>query len=104
MKKIETFTAVAPKLKSGKLELEYCLWTNTDGALYVQIVRNLTNTASPGTHSNLLFRVSDYLNGRNTENASQEMRGINPETFSEETPRDNNNTEFVKAVLRHLFP
>lgn len=102
MKKIENFSAVAPKLKLGKLE--YCLWTADDGALYVQILRNLTKTKEPGTHSKLLFRVSDYLDDRNATSALKEMRGINPETSSEETPGDDDHAGFVKAILRHLFP
>ncbi len=102
MKKIENFVAVAPKLKPGSLE--YCLWTDDDGALYVQMVRNLTDTMTPGTHPKLLFRVADYLNDRNIVGASQGMRGINPETFSEEISRNNDDAGFLKAILKHLFP
>jgi hypothetical protein len=99
MKKIEGFIALAPKIKSG--EIEYCLWTDHDGALYVQIIKNVTETKTPGTHSNLLFRVSDYLNAETTPSI---LRGFNPETLTEETSRDNNDAGFVKAVLKHLFP
>ena len=104
MKKVENFIPVAPKIKSGKVELEYCLWAATDGALYVQIVRNLGETTSPGTHSNLLFRASDYLNDRNTGSAYKDMRGLNPVTFEDEPSRANDDPGFVKAILRHLFP
>ena len=102
MKKIENFFAVAPKIKSGALE--YCLWTSDEGALYVQISRNLTDTDSPGKHSKLLFLVSRYLSNRNTDNDSEEMRGVNPITFSEEVSKDNNDVAFIKAILKHLFP
>ena len=99
MKKIEGFSATAPKIKSGKLE--YCLWTDHDGALHVQIIQNITETEHPGTHSNLLFRVSDYLNPATTP---LEMVGFNPETFSKATSNNNDDAGFVKAILRHLCP
>lgn len=101
-KKIEDFIAIAPKLKAGSLE--YCLWTDDDGAFYVQIIRNLIKTEVPGTHSKLLFRISDYLNDRNSENALQGIRGINPETLSAEASENNDDSAFVKAILRHLLP
>ena len=102
MKKIKNFVAVAPKIKPGSLE--YCLWTDDDGALYVQIVRNLTETMSPGTHPKLLFRISDFLNDRNTGDTSRSILGVNPETFSEETSKNNDDAGFIKAILKHLFP
>jgi hypothetical protein len=102
MKKIENFVATAPKIKFG--QLEYCLWTDDEGALYVQINRNLTETDSPGKHSKLLFRVSRYLNNKNTDNDSEEMRGIDPITLTEEVSKDNNDVAFIKAILKHLFP
>ena len=98
MKKIEGFAAIAPKIKSG--EVEYCLWTDNDGALYVQIIRNIVDATKAGTHSNLLFRVSEYL-GR--EESFQKMHGYNPVTFVEETSKDNNDAGFVKAILKQLF-
>jgi hypothetical protein len=67
------------------------------------MVRNLTETDKPGTYSNLLFRVSDYLKGSNKENAAQKMHGINPESFSEEDSSNNNDRGFVKVILNHLF-
>lgn len=102
MKKIENFIAVAPKLKSGNIE--YCLWTDEGGALYIQMLRNLTKTKKPGTCSKLLFRVADYLNDCNTVNTSTVMRGFNCITFSEEIAEDKDNAKFIEAVLKHLFP
>jgi hypothetical protein len=102
LNKIENFSAIASKLKTGSLE--YCLWTDANGALYVQIVRNRTNTQKPGTHSKLLFRVSAYLNDRYLENELPVIRGINPETFREETSENNDDSGFIKAILRHLLP
>jgi len=101
MKKIENFTAIAPKLNSGALE--YCLWTDNDGALYVQIIRNIIDTQSPGKHSDLLFRVSQYIDYEQIDN-SQQMDGINPSTFNEEVSKENNNSGFVKAIIKHLIP
>ena len=102
MKKIEGFVASAPKIKLGTLE--YCLWVDEQGALYVQIFRNLTNTTTPGTHSKLLFRVADYLNDGNAVDASQGIRGINPETFREETSKNNDDPGFIKAIVTQLLP
>lgn len=99
MKKIEGFVGIAPKIKSG--EVEYCLWSDPDGALYIQIIRNIIKTDHPGTHSILLFRISDYLNPAAT---SPEMVGFNPETFAKETSKNKDDAGFVKAILKHLFP
>lgn len=99
MKKIEGFVGIAPKTKSG--EVEYCLWSDPKGALLIQIIRNITKTDHPGTHSTLLFRISDYLNSAATPN---EMAGFNPRTFAKETSRNKDDFGFVKAILKHLFP
>lgn len=99
MKKIEGFIATASKIKSGKIE--YCLWTDVNGALYVQILRNIIRTSKPGTHSNLLFRVTDYLN---VETSPTQMLGFNPETYGKEYSKDNNDFAFLKAVIKHLLP
>ena len=99
MKKIEGFVATAPKIKSGMIE--YCLWTDANGALYVQILRNIVKTTNPGTHSNLLFRVFDYLN---VETSPSEMHGYNPETYVKECSKDNNDFRFLKAAIKHLLP
>lgn len=103
MRKIENSEAFAPKLK-GSGKLEYCLWSITgenDNDLYVQIVCNHVDTKVPGSHSNLLFRVSDY---RGENNAFGNMRGLNPDGFMEEHCSSNNNAGFLKAILRHLPP
>ena len=102
LQKIANFTAVASKLTSG--ELEYCLWTDHDGALYVQILRNLTNTKHPGTHSKLLFKVSDYLNLQSTANLSRGVPGIDAETFKEDQSQNKDDPGFIKAILKQLFP
>ena len=103
MKRIENFSAFAKKLKAG--HLEYGLWTDEDGALYVQILQNLTHAGEPGTHSKLLFRVSDYLSSRHAADAIKNLRGLNPEKeFAPEFCRNNDDAGFLKAVIRHLLP
>jgi hypothetical protein len=99
MNKIEGFVAFAPKSQVG--QIEYCLWTDDSGALYVQMITNIIQAEKPGTHSNFLFRVSDFLN---SETAPTEIYGMNPETFVKEVLKDNNNIGFIKAVIKHLIP
>ena len=99
MKKIEGFVGIAPKIKSG--EIEYCLWSDSNGALYSQILKNLTKTDHPGTHSTLLFQISCYLNPAATPPV---MVGFNPVTFYKETSKNKDDAGFVKAILKHLFP
>ena len=94
MKKIEGFIGVAPKMKSGSLE--YCLWIDKAGVLYVQMLENIDDE---GTHSKNIFLVSDILN---MKSGQQTIRGKNPVTFVEEEVGDNNNFAFLKAVVRHL--
>ncbi|MBI5918970.1 MAG: hypothetical protein HY849_06315 [Nitrosomonadales bacterium] len=102
LKKIEDFSAVAPKLKTGKPELEYCLWVDSHGALYVQMLNNSIGSPSPGKHSkNLLFLVSDFLEGKPI---SREVKGINPGTFKMETMQGSNNSAFIRAIVKHLVP
>lgn len=102
MRKIENFTATAPKLNSGKLK--YCLWVDDKGALYVQVVENLTDTVNPGKHSNLLFKVSSYFDLRNSDIDLEDMYGVDPSSFSVKTDGNTNTGGFIKAILRHLFP
>ncbi|WP_199878448.1 hypothetical protein [Aeromonas salmonicida] len=50
MKKIEGFQGKAPKIK-GDGNIEYYLWIDDLGALYVQMFENNINTTTPGTLS-----------------------------------------------------
>ena len=99
MRKIDGFVGIAPKIKSG--EVEYCLWSDSGGALYIQITKNITKTDHPGTHSSLLFRISDYLS---PATISTNMDGFNPKTFAKETSKNKDDAGFVKAILKHFFP
>ncbi len=102
MKKIESFIAEAPKLKSGTIE--YCLWASKEGPLYIQILRNITETTNPGTHSKLLFCVSELLLQFNDKGSLKDLHGLNPETFDEEKSSNDNDSYFLKAILNHLIP
>jgi len=102
MRKIEDFFATTNKAKSGSLS--YCLWVSDEGALYVQIDSNNTDTNNPVSHSNLIFKVSDYACLSNTDKAFKEMRGINPINFSEEASKNKNDPGFVKAIIKNMLP
>ena len=102
MRKIENFVASTRKANSGTLD--YCLWVSDEGALYVQIVFNHTDTKKPGTHSNLLFPVSKYACLENTDKTFKKIHGINPSTLLEEVSNDNNDAGFIKAIIGSLLP
>jgi hypothetical protein len=98
MKKIEGFLGVAPNL-SETGSLEYCLWVDDSGALYVQIVKNTGH----GKHSKLLFRVSDFIKEAGIDIRTP-IPGRNPDSFKEESSSITNDTGFLKAVIKHLLP
>lgn len=97
MKKVEGFTATAPKISTGYLE--YCLWIDGDGSALFQITKNDTETRKPGTYSNLIFRIADFINLQEFN----EVSGINPISFKKEISNDRNMPAFIKAVLSHLL-
>ncbi len=103
MKKIENFTAKARKVK-GEGVIEYCLWVDGVGNLYVQFEDNETNTRVPGTFTGLLFPVARYANLRNLVEAIHEPTGYDIATERWETANGRNNPGFLKAVLQHLLP
>jgi len=84
--------------------IKYSLWIDADGALYVQITENMINTDHPGTHSKLLFKVSEYTRYIDSDNAIEAVSGLNIETGSWEISSDNNDRGFIRAILRQLFP
>ena len=102
MKRIENYIFSAPKLRKGSLE--YALWIDENGALFIQILRNLIETTEPGKHTKLLLRVSDYFDERHNDGDYPSILGINPETFQNEKETNRNNSGFINAILRHLFP
>ena len=103
MKKIENTTSKANKLV-GEGVIEYCLWVDNDGKLYVQFEENKINTPKAGTLSELLYPVSEYAHLRGLNDAIPAPQGWDINSKSFEIGEDNNNSAFLKAVLRHLLP
>lgn len=103
MKQLENHTGSAPKIGGGG-NLEYALWVDEYGVLFIQILKNVIETTKPGTHTKLLLRASDYLDERYDTGDYASIWGINPATLQNEEETDNNNSGFIKAILRHLFP
>lgn len=99
MKQIQSAIAEAPKLEGGG-KLQYRLWVDGEGYLYVQIEDN----AAAGTFSGLLFSVSNYASVRkNTESIGQPL-GYDLVEGKERISANTNDGAFLKAVLRHLLP
>ncbi|ELM3717329.1 hypothetical protein RYR53_000317 [Aeromonas hydrophila] len=103
MKKIENFQGKAPKIKDGG-HIQYHLWIDDSGALYVQMFENDIDTPTPGTFDALLFPVSQYMNSRCSEGKMSVSQGYNISTCAFQNINNNNTSAFLKAVLRHLLP
>lgn len=104
MKKIEGFTGKAQKA-NGEGEIEYCLWADTDGALFVQMVDNLIETRSPGSHSTVLFGVAEHLDIRFATKIIDKMNcreSVPP--FNKTTVTGTNNFRFLREILKQLVP
>lgn len=99
MKEIGTETFSASKV-SQTGSIEYCLWVDSVGGLYFQIIGN----EASGTFSNYLFSVSKYQSERASTKALGGLEAYNIETKKHEIVKDNNNGAFLKAVLRNLLP
>lgn len=99
MKRIETKTFIASKL-SETGNIDYCLWIDSVGCLYFQIIGN----EASGTFSNYLFSVSKYQSERASTKSLGNLEAYNIETKKHEIVKDNNNGAFLKAVLRNLLP
>ncbi len=99
VKQIPSFTAKAPKLR-GAGEIDYVLWVDDNGSLYVQF---RDNTHS-GVFSGLLFSVSQYASKRNSDKSINQLNGYDVNAKCWVTHTGNNNGGFLKAVLRHLLP
>ena len=98
MWELRAFTGSATKLRNHGA-LEYRLWIDAEGRLYVQIVNN----DQSGTFSRCAFSVAKYMTARDRADPLNRLVGRNIETGNEELLRDNNNGAFLKAVLKHLF-
>ncbi|ENA1892780.1 hypothetical protein ABF602_001658 [Aeromonas salmonicida] len=103
MKKIEGFQGKAPKIK-GDGNIEYYLWIDDLGALYVQMFEKHINTTTPGTFDSLLFPVAQYIINRCSDDKMSVSQGYHISTGEVECIQNNNTSAFLKAVLRHLLP
>lgn len=99
MKKLESCIFSASKL-SGVGRIDYSLWIDTKGQLYVQLVDN----DSAGTFTKYLFSVSQYAAVRNSGDALSGLQAFNIDLNKNESVKNNNNGAFLKAVLRDLLP
>ncbi len=103
MIKIKNFTGHAPKI-SGDGEIEYALWVDSTGSLYVQIVGNNIITPTPGTFDSTLFQVSRYISQRCSSGAMSVSEGYDINSKKMVTIDNCNSSAFLKAILRHLIP
>lgn len=96
MRQINTSKNEAAKI-GGAGTLEYQLWVNESGSLYVQLTKNTDS----GTASQNLFPVAAYASKRNSTDLGP-LRGITVD--GEEQLVENNNVDaFLRAVLRDLL-
>jgi hypothetical protein len=103
MKKIANFQGKAPKIK-GTGNIEYYLWIDDSGMLYVQMFENDISTTTPGTFDSLLFPVAQYITSRCLDDQMSVPNGYNISTGAVELIQNQNTSAFLKAVLRHLLP
>jgi len=93
MKQIPSFSATAGNI-------QYLLWVDGNGELYVQF-----NNMNPGTcSSNLLFSVSKYASQRNSTASIGLPDGFDLSNNCSATSKNNNDGGFLKTVLCHLLP
>ena len=97
MKKIDNFLGHAKKLR-GEDYIDYFLWVDGCGSLYVQICHN----DKTGTFSKLLFAVSQYAAAYKTNASIGHPVGYNLVAKNWEASK-NDNSAFLKAVLRDLL-
>lgn len=100
MKKIENHIGSAQKL-SCTGNINYCLWVDETGDLYVQMTEN---DGESGTFSKNLFSVSKYHHIRTSDDDIRDLESFNYEKQITETVNNKNNKGFLKAVLMHLLP
>lgn len=102
MKKIQNYTAKANK-ERGDGTVEYCLWVDDCGNLYVQFVENVIDTQEPGSYTALLYPVSQYAHLWDSSSAIPQPTGYDTNSNGWKIGEGNNNPGFLKAVLRHLL-
>lgn len=102
MKRISTEVLRAPK-RQGEGHIEYLLWVDPDGGLYVQLADN----AAAGTFGRLLYSVSEYAGDRKRTTAFGNLTGydhITSEKSEKRVSANSNDAGFLKAVLCDLLP
>jgi hypothetical protein len=96
MQQIHITNNEAPKI-GGVGTLQYQLWVDDGGSLYVQITKN----SDGGTFPRCRFPVVKYALGRNSNDLGSlvgvELNG------KEQKVGDNDGDGFLRAVLRHLL-
>ena len=100
---VEQFEGKAPKVKLKGL-IRYNLWTNDQGALYVQMFENDVDTEHPGTLNNYLFPIAEHIHDRCSDSKLDVTQGLSVDTLKLVNVKNNNTSAFLKAVLRQLFP
>lgn len=96
MQQIHVGKCVAPKI-GGSGKLEYQLWMDGNGQLYVQITKN----SDGGSFPRCYFLVAKYALGRKNNDLGK-LIGIDLEEKEIEV-KDNDADGFLRAVLRHLL-
>lgn len=96
MQQIQIRNGVAPKI-GGFGTLEYQLWVDDVGSLYVQITKN----SDGGSFPRCRFLVAKYAQGRDSNDLGP-LVGLNIDGKAQEVV-DNNGDGFLRAVLRHLL-
>ena len=99
MKPIPTTVLKAPKLE-GVGKIEYLLWVDPDGGLYVQLADN----AAAGTFGHLLYSVSEYAGARKLTASFGKLTGYDSRTAEKRVSDNSNDAGFFKAVLCDLLP
>jgi hypothetical protein len=97
MRQICITNNIAPKLK-GSGALEYQLWVDASGSLYVKFKEN----SDAGTFSHLGFSVAEYVALRNDTKSIEQPIGFDLEG-ARRPSMNNNDGAFLKAVLCHLL-
>jgi hypothetical protein len=93
MKQIPSFSATAGNI-------EYLLWVDGNGELYVQFDKNNNS----GKFSKLLFSVSKYASQRNSTASIGFPDGFDLNKNCSTTSENTNDGGFLKTVLCHLLP
>ena len=96
---LKSFKAKAPKV-GGIGYVEYCLWVDSKGRLYVEILEN----EERGTFTDLVYPVAKYAEFSNSPYAIKISDAFSVKNMKETKSVNNNDAGFLKAILLHLLP